>query len=47
MYLVVYADDFKMSDPAAKMKEALSLVREGLRIVKPQPLGKYMCCHHV
>ena len=46
-FLVVYVDDFKMSGPKEKLKEAWSLIKKGLRLDTPVPLGKYLGCHHV
>ena len=36
-----------MSGPKEKLKEAWSLIRKGLRLDAPVPLGKYLGCHHV
>ena len=45
---MVYVDDFKMSGPAGKnMARGWTLIKEGLALDTPGPVGRCLGCHHV
>jgi len=46
LLLNVYVDDFKMSGPAANMKEGWAKIRKGLEVEDPAALSLYLGCYH-
>ena len=44
--LIVYVDDFKFAGPAANMAEGWKLIRTGIIIGEPEPIGRYCGCEH-
>ena len=46
LMLLVYVDDFKLAGPAANMTEGWKLIRKGIMIGEPEPLGRYLGCEH-
>ena len=46
LYLVVYVDDFKLSGPKENLSQGWSLIRKGLDIEPPVPIGVYLGCSH-
>ena len=46
LYLVVYVDDFKLSGPKENLSKGWSLIRKGLDIEPPVPIGVYLGCSH-
>ena len=45
---MVYVDDFKMSGPSDKMKEAWVQILKGTRMDQPSPVSRCLgCAHHV
>ena len=46
LYLVVYVDDFTMAGPKEKLVSGWSLIRKGLDIEPPVPIGVYLGCTH-
>ena len=46
LFLVVYVDDFKMAGPKDNLAKGWSLLRKGLDIEPPVPIGVYLGCSH-
>ena len=46
LYHVVYVDDFKLSGPKENLSKGWSLIRKGLDIEPPVPIGVYLGCSH-
>ena len=46
LFLVVYVDDFKMAGPRDKLDKGWPLIRRGLDIELPGPIGVYLGCSH-
>ena len=46
LFLVVYVDDFKMAGPKENLEKGWSLIRKGLGIEPPVPIGVYLGCSH-
>jgi hypothetical protein len=46
LFLVVYADDFKMSGPQGNLAKGWKLVRQHVKTDEPLPLDKYLGCEH-
>ena len=46
LYLVVYVDDFRMAGPKENLAKGWSLIRKGLEVVPPVPIGVYLGCNH-
>ena len=46
LYLVVYVDDFKLAGPASAINNGWELIRKGIKIDDPSPLGMYLGCRH-
>ena len=46
LFLVVYVDDFKMAGPKDNLDKGWSLIRKGLDIEPPTPIGVYLGCNH-
>ena len=42
----MYVDDFKMSGPSKNMAEGWKLIRRGLQMDDPEPIGLYLGCVH-
>ena len=47
LFLVVYVDDFKLAGPQKNIKEGWRLIRAGLQMEDPTPLGVFLGCNHV
>ena len=47
LLLMVYVDDFKMAGPEKSMTASWKLIREGLALDEPGPVGRCLGCHHV
>ena len=47
LYLVVYVDDFKLAGPKASIPAGWTLVRKGLKMEEPTPVGVFLGCDHV
>ena len=46
LFFVVYVDDFKMAGPKDNLDEGWSLLRKGLDIEPPVPIGVYLGCSY-
>ena len=46
LYLVVYVDDFKLSGPKDSLAKGWALIRKGLQMEDPTPLGVFLGCAH-
>ena len=46
LFLVVYVGDFKMAGPKDNLDKEWSLLRKGLDIEPPVPIGVYLGCSH-
>ena len=46
LFLVVYVDDFKLSGPQANLAKGWKVIREGINMGDPEPLGKFLGCDH-
>ena len=44
--LIVYVDDFKLTGSKPILSTVWGLIRKGLRIGDPTPVGLYLGCHH-
>ena len=47
LLLVVYVDDFKLAGPKQNLKEGWSLIRKGLQMEEPTPIGAFLGCNHI
>ena len=45
--LLVYADDFKMAGPKAHIGKGWDLIRKGLLLEAPTPMGNCLGCKHI
>ena len=46
LFLTVYVDDFKLTGPKSALSKGWDLIRQGLKIDDPAPLGLYLGCRH-
>ena len=46
LFLVIYVDDFKLSGPRENLAKGWDLIKSGLKIEPPGPLGLYLGCKH-
>ena len=46
LFLVIYVDDFKLAGPRDKLQLGWDLIKAGLKIEPPGPLGLYLGCKH-
>ena len=46
LFLIVYVDDFKMAGPKRNLPEGWKIVRAGLNMEDPTPLGNFLGCRH-
>ncbi len=46
LYLVIYADDFKLSGPKGNLAQGRKLLREDITIEEPQAIGLFLGCTH-
>ena len=46
LYLVVYVDDFKLSGPKQDLSKGWELIRKGLEMEAPTPVGVFLGCKH-
>ena len=47
MLLVIYVDDFKLAGLAHVLPDVWKLLRKGIRMDDPTPLGKHAGCDHI
>ena len=47
LFLVVYVDDFKLAGPKENLRKGWDLIRKGLTMEDPTPLGVFLGCDHV
>ena len=45
--MVVYVDDFKLAGPKGNLREGWKLIRSGLQMETPTPIGVFLGCNHV
>ena len=45
--MVIYVDDFKLAGPTHVLPDVWKLLRKGIRMDDPTPLGKYPGCGHI
>ena len=45
--MVVYVDDFKLAGPTESLAQGWTLIRQGLQMEEPTPLGVFLGCNHV
>ena len=46
LFLIVYVDDFKMSGPKSNLPRGWAMIRKGLNMEPPTPLGNFLGCRH-
>ena len=46
LFLVVYVDDFKLAGPSKNLERGWTLVRKGLQMENPTPIGVFLGCNH-
>ena len=46
LFLVVYVDEFKLAGPKDNLGPGWSLIRKGLQMEDPTPLGTFLGCEH-
>ena len=46
-FFIVCFDDFKLCGPVANLKKGWELMRKGIKMDDPSPLGKFLGCDHV
>jgi hypothetical protein len=45
--LVLYVDDFRISGPKDKLKQAWASIRKHIKTGEPEPSGKFLGCNHI